>query len=915
MSQHDVSANTIAMSIKQLPPDVVAQIESSIAISSLNSVILGLVKNSLDAQCSKVNISVDYRKGNCSVEDNGLGIAPTEFLEDGGLGKLHCKDVSHSSQDSADSAVDTSKYPPDSGHYGSHGTFLASAAALSLLSITSRHHQHRSHNSLSIHNSKVLARNTPALPNQRLLIFPHGTRVTVRDLFGSMPVRVKQRALEMDKPGAVRELEQLVLGIVSLLLVWPGEVSLKVRDATSANSLSLRAKEASQPSNSGEEKDYPVLLGRTPKLLSQASLHDNTDAGSWVEVGARGFGVSVRGCVCLVPTASKRLQFIAIGIEPLPNEQCANVLYEEVNSVFANSAFGVIEGESDDDVPAGKENRSSLRIRDLKARKGIDRWPIFALQIRFEDVRTKRAHGVEEILDGRSADLTQVTDLLRALAYQFLKKHHFRPKPLYSTLHQSTVIEGLRGNTGPGSLRSERRRPSPSARDHHESATRSLKKVGRSKSLGTSHVPETRSGSPFDAWTRVKVGRPSSATKMSRATTQQPETPRRPLLDSAGKLLRKPFDDTVPTIPARELRLEGLTSENYRGQSACTGSQSDTIVWTDPVTRITSTIDSRTGCVVRSESTAGKRISLRTPAPAEGQSRHERPPWIAEMLSEWQNPAFATTEPPIPRIPDPLEAANRPVAGALSNHCDHLKPGGPSETSMLQFAGRVSRQALRDAQVIAQVDSKFILVKLAMQPTQNIAPSQAETRSSDPGEVLVLIDQHAADERCRVEELQKEYFASASTELGAHTSQLEKPMQFEVSKQDGLLLTDFREHFEYWGILYKVQVQAPDTARAGGDQQVKMKVQVRNLPPSILERCRLEPRLLIELVRKEAWRLREEPELAASSAFRRADISQDGENDWVRRFHGCPQGILDLINSRACRSEFPALSPHIPEPI
>lgn len=89
---HDVFSHTVAMSIKQLPSDVVAQIKSSIAITSLNSVVLGLVKNSLDARSSKINISVDYRKGNCSVEDNGLGIAPAEFLVDGALGKLHCKD-------------------------------------------------------------------------------------------------------------------------------------------------------------------------------------------------------------------------------------------------------------------------------------------------------------------------------------------------------------------------------------------------------------------------------------------------------------------------------------------------------------------------------------------------------------------------------------------------------------------------------------------------------------------------------------------------------------------------------------------------------------------------------------------------------------------------------------------------------
>lgn len=88
---HNVVLSTSAMSIKQLPADVVAQIKSSITITSLNSVILGLVKNSLDAHASKINISVDYRRGTCSVNDNGLGIAPAEFHETGGLGKLHCE--------------------------------------------------------------------------------------------------------------------------------------------------------------------------------------------------------------------------------------------------------------------------------------------------------------------------------------------------------------------------------------------------------------------------------------------------------------------------------------------------------------------------------------------------------------------------------------------------------------------------------------------------------------------------------------------------------------------------------------------------------------------------------------------------------------------------------------------------------
>ncbi len=79
------------MSIQPLPDHVVAQIKSSTTITTLNGVVCGLFRNSLDAGASKVTISVDYVRGNCCVEDDGLGIQPAEFQPNGGLGKLHCK--------------------------------------------------------------------------------------------------------------------------------------------------------------------------------------------------------------------------------------------------------------------------------------------------------------------------------------------------------------------------------------------------------------------------------------------------------------------------------------------------------------------------------------------------------------------------------------------------------------------------------------------------------------------------------------------------------------------------------------------------------------------------------------------------------------------------------------------------------
>lgn len=75
--------------ILPLPVEVAALIKSSVAITSLGGVVIGLVENSLDAGARKIEVSVDFRRGACTVEDDGHGIPPMEFSHCGGLGKPH----------------------------------------------------------------------------------------------------------------------------------------------------------------------------------------------------------------------------------------------------------------------------------------------------------------------------------------------------------------------------------------------------------------------------------------------------------------------------------------------------------------------------------------------------------------------------------------------------------------------------------------------------------------------------------------------------------------------------------------------------------------------------------------------------------------------------------------------------------
>ncbi len=71
--------------ILPLPEDVVAQIRSTTAINSLSDAVIGLLKNSLDAEAERINVIIDISRGGCIVEDDGIGIGQSEFREDGGL--------------------------------------------------------------------------------------------------------------------------------------------------------------------------------------------------------------------------------------------------------------------------------------------------------------------------------------------------------------------------------------------------------------------------------------------------------------------------------------------------------------------------------------------------------------------------------------------------------------------------------------------------------------------------------------------------------------------------------------------------------------------------------------------------------------------------------------------------------------
>ncbi|GAO16183.1 hypothetical protein UVI_02045230 [Ustilaginoidea virens] len=806
------------MSIRPLPQGAVDKIQSSAAITSLNDVVCGLVKNSLDASSSKLNIHLNFVLGNCTVDDDGTGIDASEFEETGGLAKLH-----HSS-----------KMPPNATTHGRHGNFIASVAAFSLLTVVSRRYRHETQAAVSLHNGIVLSRRVPPPPDERFETFAAGTRVSVRDLFGSMPVRAKQRAnLFSERARIDKEWDALIKEVASLLLAWPSEVSILLRESNTQREVRLR---------SGSTD----IVSRTSRLFTQTGLAGIEDAPSWVPVSASSRHVRIKGAISQTPVATRRCQIMSLGIRPIPNNFGTNVLYDVANKIFKASSFGLVQ---DEDLSPGPGRQHG------KAKKGIERWPMFYFEIHL--LGRDGCSALEITLGDSQHTLQAIIDLLRVTCHGFLKKHCLQPKRIRhmaaDSNQPSTRFGWRRGYNAAKSLATAVTRPSSDAAPNPEL---------------------TLPYSPFDGWNHIKVGTAVGVKEGAQVVVRQDDTKPaisaatgscRRLAGESGAMLRRPFDkvdeakELVDTQPSAQPEIGNVLSGA-------------------PVTIGTGQAES----AGQPKPAMGEATGRRSQA-LEGFPEPSAQEWLQDVLRCWKNPVFELTEIPIPTLhqggPDVQRVVEMRREGPTSKY--YSKQNDVQfEAVAMGLNGRLSRKTLSDAEVLGQVDRKFILLQLPLH-------SPSGNPKADPSSALVMLDQHAADERCRLERLMSDYFPPQSGPLRAFVEILDQPITLEVSARERELLDRFHTHFDAWGIAY--------TAKPA-EEAKPCTVKVTALPPSILRRCRSDPGLVMNVLRKEIWKLEERgmpPPLPVHKAG----------NSMVSSFHNCPHGILELLHSRACRSK------------
>ena len=695
--------------------------------------------------------------------------------------------------------------------------------------------------------------------------------MSVRDLFGSMPVRIKQRPTVGDGSVLEKEWSQLCRDMVALVLPWSSSVSISVREIATGQELRLRP-EQDQRRSRHANRHSSSLTAKISRILVQAHLADSSHAPSWERVSGTSEGIHVRGCISLNPTATRRAQFVCIGIQPIPNE--AGEVYDELNRVFANSNFAM-----------GDEHGETIKssVISIKSKRVVDRWPMFYFQVDAGRSRKQLRKYVENILDER-CKVEPMVELLKGICHSFLKRHHHQPQELLSA----------RGSRRKRFIEKDKGTPSGDG------------------------GPSSLKLSPFDTWSRIKrgrainistEGRKSASERNSAASStsiwdgvgegnaRQASSAAEKVISDSGTLLRAPFVD-VSSCPSKDDKAaeqmantgdsQSTAPNEARSQGQCEpATESD--CRPSPNSRSILRDDSPPNAVFRRPrpEPAAPNPEQLAPEPAQSTvdtgpsksrlsiaSKPGRPSeWVANILKSWENPVFHPAEASLRTMSqnyDISKTTHRCSAPILN------EASGPSAPLL----GRIHRDDLKKADVVGQLDKKFILVKLRL--------DTPDPPSTDPGDaaLLVVVDQHAADERCRLEDLMKGYFHSGI----AATETLQKPIHFEVSPREGILFRRFRAHFEHWGIFYNMA--SADAAPPRGALPSST-IRITGLPPSILERCRQDPRLPIYLLRDEIHALEDRASIATSPG--------PAPSDWVAAFRGCPRGILDLLNSRACR--------------
>ena len=172
-----------------------------------------------------------------------------------------------------------------------------------------------------------------------------------------------------------------------------------------------------------------------------------------------------------------------------------------------------------------------------------------------------------------------------------------------------------------------------------------------------------------------------------------------------------------------------------------------------------------------------------------------------------------------------------------------------SASQATNSSNRFSRDDLKEATVINQVDSKFIACLLPSDPVTDGLRYGPGAPSQEPPRTLVLVDQHAADERVRVEWLQRDVCLGHLRNddgTGVERTILDPPVPILLTRHEKSTLQrigHIRDLLASWGMEFAPIDDAGEEDERFDNDSNYSQVMVSSIPEIVSHRVRVRSAL------------------------------------------------------------------------